>query len=170
MTDARAWTQVLARYRQPSTGRGILEIVVTIVPLAALRVLAWATLDISYWLALPLALAAAGFLVRLFAIRHDCGHGSFFRHRPANDWFGRVAGVLTLTPYGVWRHAHATHHACTGNLDRRGLGDVNTLTVEEYRGRSIWGRLRYRLYRHPLVMFGLALPIFSSFSIACRSA
>jgi acyl-lipid omega-6 desaturase (Delta-12 desaturase) len=153
--DARAWTQILARYRQPSTGRSLVEIAITIVPLAALWVLAWATLDIGYWLALPLAIGAAGFLVRLFAIQHDCSHGAFFRHRLANDWIGRVAGVLTFTPYGVWRHAHATHHATTGNLDRRGLGDVDTLTVEEYRGRSFWGRLRYRLYRHPLVMFGI---------------
>jgi len=153
--DARAWTQILARYRQPSTGRSIVEIIITVVPLAALWVLAWATLDIGYWLALPLAIAAAGFLVRLFAIQHDCSHGAFFRHRLANDWFGRVAGVLTFTPYGVWRQAHATHHASTGNLDRRGLGDVETLTVEEYRACSSWGRLRYRLYRHPLVMFGL---------------
>ena len=153
--DARAWTQILARYRQPSTARSIVEIVITVVPLATLWVLAWATLDIGYWLALPLAIAAAGFLVRLFAIQHDCSHGAFFRHRLANDWFGRVAGVLTFTPYGVWRQAHATHHASTGNLDRRGLGDVETLTVEEYRACSFWGRLRYRLYRHPLVMFGL---------------
>lgn len=153
--DARAWAQILARYRQPSTGRSIVEIVITVVPLATLWVLAWATLDIGYWLALPLAMAAAGFLVRLFAIQHDCSHGAFFRHRLANDWFGRVAGVLTFTPYGVWRQAHATHHASTGNLDRRGLGDVATLTVQEYRACSFWGRLRYRLYRHPLVMFGL---------------
>ena len=153
--EARAWTQILARYRQPSNARGILEIALTIIPLAALWVLAWATLDVGYWLALPLALAAGAFLVRLFAIQHDCGHGSFFRHRLANDWFGRIAGVLTFTPYGVWRQMHATHHATTGNLDRRGRGDVDTLTVAEYRARSIWGRLRYRLYRHPLVMFGL---------------
>jgi hypothetical protein len=106
-------------------------------------------------LALPLAIAAAGFLVRLFAIQHDCSHGAFFRDRLANDWFGRIAGVLTFTPYDVWRRTHATHHASTGNLDRRGLGDVDTLTVDEYRARSFWGRLRYRLYRHPLVMFGL---------------
>jgi omega-6 fatty acid desaturase (delta-12 desaturase) len=153
--DARAWTQILAGYRQPSTARSIVEIVITVVPLATLWVLAWATLDIGYWLSLPLAVAAAGFLVRLFAIQHDCSHGAFFRHRLANDWFGRIAGVLTFTPYGVWRQAHATHHASTGNLDRRGLGDVETLTVGEYRACSFWGRLRYRLYRHPLVMFGL---------------
>ncbi len=154
-TDARAWTQVLSRYRLPSNRRGLLEIAITILPLAALWALAWVTLDIGYWLALPLALAAAAFLVRLFAIQHDCSHGSFFRYRWANDWIGRSLSVMTLTPYGVWRRTHATHHASSGNLDRRGLGDVDTLTVEEYRARSFWGRLRYRLYRHPLVMFGV---------------
>ena len=152
---ARAWAQVLAPYRQPSNGRGIIEILITIVPLVALWVLMWATLDFGYWFALPLAIPAAGFLVRLFMIQHDCGHGSFFRHRRANDWAGRIIGVLTLTPYGFWRRTHAMHHASSGNLDRRGFGDVDTLTVDEYRARSIWGRLRYRLYRHPLVMFGI---------------
>lgn len=154
-TEASAWPQLLARYRQPSTGRGIVEIGITVVPLAALWALAWLTLDIGYWLALPIAIAAGAFLVRLFAIQHDCGHGAFFRHRLANDWIGRALSVLTMTPYGVWKRTHATHHASTGNLDRRGLGDVDTLTVAEYRARSMWGRLRYRLYRHPAVMFGL---------------
>jgi omega-6 fatty acid desaturase (delta-12 desaturase) len=155
VTDARAWTKVLARYRQPSTVRSLIEIAITVVPLVGLWVLAWVTLDVGYWLALPLALAAGCFLIRLFAIQHDCSHGAFFRHRLANDWVGRAASVLTFTPYDAWRRTHATHHASTGNLDRRGLGDVDTLTVGEYRARSFWGRLRYRLYRHPLVMFGL---------------
>jgi omega-6 fatty acid desaturase (delta-12 desaturase) len=93
--------------------------------------------------------------VRLFLIQHDCSHGAFLRHRLANDWIGRAASVVTLTPYGLWRRTHALHHASAGNLDRRGFGDVDTLTVDEYRARSAWGRLRYRLYRHPLVMFGL---------------
>jgi acyl-lipid omega-6 desaturase (Delta-12 desaturase) len=153
--SARVWAQVLARYRQPSYGRGIVELVITMLPLAALWVLMWAMLDLGYWFALPLAIPAAAFLVRLFMIQHDCGHGSFFRHRLANDWIGRIIGVLTLTPYGFWRRTHAMHHASSGNLDRRGLGDVDTLTVDEYLARSIWGRLRYRLYRHPLVMFGI---------------
>lgn len=153
--SAHRWPQVLARYRQPSNGRGLVEVAITVVPLAALWLLAWLTLDIGYWLALPFALAAGAFLLRLFMIQHDCSHGSFFRHRLANDWIGRLAGVVTMTPYGVWRRTHATHHASSGNLDRRGMGDVDTLTVEEYRARSMWGRLRYRLYRHPLVMFGL---------------
>jgi acyl-lipid omega-6 desaturase (Delta-12 desaturase) len=154
--EARPWPQVLARYRNPSTGRGLLEIAVTVPPLAALWALVWAAVHFGYWwLGLLLAVPAAGFLVRLFLIQHDCGHGAFFRHRLANDWIGRIAGVVTLTPYGLWRRAHALHHASTGNLDRRGFGDIDTLTVEEYRARSFWGRLRYRLYRHPLVMFGI---------------
>ena len=154
--DARAWTQVLARYRQSSNRRGLVEVAITVVPLAVLWLLAWLTLDIGYWLALPFVLAAGVFVVRLFMIQHDCGHGSFFRHRFANDWIGRCASIVTMTPYGVWRRTHATHHASSGNLDRRGMGDIDTLTVEEYRARSLWGRLRYRLYRHPVVMFGLA--------------
>jgi len=153
--DARRWPQVLARYRQLSNGRGLVEVAITVVPLAALWLLAWLTLDVGYWLTLPLALASGAFLLRLFMIQHDCSHGSFFRYRLANDWIGRLAGIVTMTPYDVWRRTHATHHASSGNLDRRGMGDVDTLTVEEYRARSMWGRLRYRLYRHPLVMFGL---------------
>ena len=101
--DARRWTQVLARYRQPSYRRGLFEIAVTVVPLVVLWLLAWATLDVSYWLALPLALASGVFVVRLFMIQHDCSHGSFFRHRFANDWIGRLASVVTMTPYGFWQ-------------------------------------------------------------------
>jgi acyl-lipid omega-6 desaturase (Delta-12 desaturase) len=153
--NARAWTTILAGYRQPSTGRSIFEIGITIGPLALLWALAWAALYVSYWLSLPIALVAAGFLVRLFMIQHDCSHGAFFRHRLANDWVGRVIGILTLTPFGHWRQAHAIHHASSGNLDRRGLGDVNTLTVREYCALSLWGRLAYRIYRHPLVLFGV---------------
>ena len=146
---------MLARYRQPSNARSIVEIGITVVPLVALWVLIWATLDLGYWLSLLLAVPAAGFLVRLFMIQHDCGHGGFFRHRLANDWVGRVIGVLTLTPYDFWRRTHAQHHATSGNLDHRGMGDIDTLTVSEYRARSAWGRLYYRLYRHPIVMFGI---------------
>jgi len=153
--DERTWTRILVRYRQPSNARGIVEIAITIVPLAALWALIWATLDVSHWFSLLLAVPAAGFLVRLFMIQHDCGHGSFFRNRLANDWVGRVIGVLTMTPYAFWQRMHALHHAGSGNLDRRGYGDIDTLTVREYRARSFWGRLRYRLYRHPAVMFGI---------------
>ena len=154
--DARNWTKILARYRRPSELRSTLEIAITFVPLATLWVLAWAALHFGYWwLSLLLAIPAAGFLVRLFMIQHDCGHGSFFCHRLANDWVGRVIGVLTLTPYDFWRRTHAIHHATSGHLERRGIGDVDTLTVREYLSRSFWGRLCYRAYRNPLVMFGL---------------
>ncbi len=152
----RGWAQILASYREPSHARSIVEIAITFAPLAALWTLAWAAIHFGYWwLALLLGIPSAGFLVRLFMIQHDCGHNSFFRSRMANDWVGRVIGVLTLTPYDFWRHAHAIHHATSGHLDRRGIGDVDTLTVSEYLALSFWGRLRYRAYRHPLVMFGI---------------
>jgi len=136
--------------------RSIVELVITAGPLILLWLLMWATLDLGYWLCLLLAVPAAGFLVRLFMIQHDCGHGAFFHRRFANDWVGRVIGVLTLTPYDFWRRAHAVHHATSGNLERRGIGDVDTLTVHEYLALCRWGRLRYRVYRNPVVMFGLA--------------
>jgi omega-6 fatty acid desaturase (delta-12 desaturase) len=155
-TDARSWTQILARYREPNHARSIVEIAITIGPLVALWALAWAAYYFGFWwISLLMAVPAAGFLVRLFMIQHDCGHGAFFRHRLANDWVGRIIGVLTLTPYDFWRRTHAAHHASSGNLDRRGLGDINTLTVREYLALSPWGRRCYRLYRHPIVMFGI---------------
>ncbi len=152
--EARDWARLLMNYRQPSNLRGCAEILITVVPLIALWIVMWATLDWGYWLTLLLAVPAAGFLVRLFMIQHDCGHGSFMRSRQANDLIGRVSGVFTLTPYDHWQRMHALHHAGSGNLDRRGFGDVHTLTVDEYNAESAWGRLMYRLYRHPLVMFG----------------
>ncbi len=153
---ARDWTPILNRYREPSLARSIAELVITALPLVALWLGSWFAFSWGYWWAsLLLAIPAAGFLVRLFMIQHDCGHGAFFSRRWANDWTGRVIGVLTLTPYGHWRHTHGIHHATCGNLGRRGIGDVATLTVREYRALSRWGRLKYRLYRNPLVMFGL---------------
>lgn len=113
------------------------------------------SLSWSYWLTLLLAVPTAGFLVRIFIIQHDCGHHSFFASRRANDVLGFLCGVLTITPYQFWRRTHARHHVSSGNLDHRGYGDVATLTVREYLDRNAWGRLRYRLYRNPLVMFFL---------------
>jgi omega-6 fatty acid desaturase (delta-12 desaturase) len=153
--DSRELAPVLARYREPSNTRSVLELVITAVPFALLWILIWVGLDAGYWICLLLAVPAAGFLVRLFMIQHDCGHGSFFRHRLANDWVGRVIGVLTLTPYDFWRRTHALHHASSGNLDRRGIGDIDTLTVREFKALSRGRRLLYRLYRHPIVMFGI---------------
>jgi omega-6 fatty acid desaturase (delta-12 desaturase) len=153
--DPQTWARILQRYREPSVPRGIVEIAITAGPLVALWIAMWLVLGVSYWLALPFALPAAGFLVRLFMIQHDCGHGSFFGHRLANEWVGRVCGVLTLTPFDLWRRTHNIHHATSGNLERRGIGDIETLTVAEYLAQPWWHKLRYRLYRHPLVLFVL---------------
>ena len=146
-------SRTLRRYCEPDAGRAILEVAVTAIPLVLLWTLMWLLLDVSYWLTLLLAVPAGGFLVRLFIIQHDCGHGAFFRSRAANSWVGRVLGVLTLTPYDYWKRNHAIHHATSSNLDRRGIGDIDMLTVEEYRGRGFWGRMLYRCYRSAPVMF-----------------
>ena len=153
--NARDWVKILERYRKPSHARSLFELTITIGSFVSLWVMCWAALYVGYWLSLIIALPAAGFLVRLFMIQHDCGHGAFFRRRLANDWVGRVIGTLTLTPYGFWRRTHAVHHASSGNLDRRGTGDVTTLTVREYLDLSWWGRFCYRVYRHPIVLFGI---------------
>ena len=153
--DAPRWVTLLAPYRQPILGRSLAELVVTVVPFVALWIVMLLSLRYSYWLCLLLAVPAAGFLVRLFMIQHDCGHGSFFRRRRANDWLGRALGVLTLTPYGYWRRTHAMHHATSGHLGRRGTGDVATLTVREYQSMPAWRRGLYRLSRHPIVVLGV---------------
>jgi omega-6 fatty acid desaturase (delta-12 desaturase) len=155
LPEAQRLPGILARYRDPRLTSSLAEIAVTIVPLGGLWAAMWALMHVSYWLSLALALPAAGFLVRLFLIQHDCGHGSFFRTRAINDWVGRVVGVVTLTPYDYWKRTHASHHATAGNLDRRGLGDIDTLTVREYLGLGWRKRFAYRLYRHPLIMFGI---------------
>jgi omega-6 fatty acid desaturase (delta-12 desaturase) len=155
-TDALQWARILKNYCEPSHGRSIREIGTTLVPFVGCWALAWAAIHFGYWeLSPPLWILTAGFLVRLFMIQHDCGHGAFFRRRSTNDWIGRVIGVLTLTPYDSWRRNHALHHAGTGNLDRRGIGDINTLSVREFRALSRWGRFLYRWYRHPVIMFGI---------------
>lgn len=153
--DLREIAPHLAAFRQPSNARGAFELAVSLAPLTVLWLLMWLALDLHYAVTLLLSVPAAGFLLRLFLIQHDCGHGAFFKGRRANDWLGRCIGVLTLSPYDLWRRGHATHHAGTGNLDRRGTGDVDTLTIREFAELGFWGRLRYRIYRHPAVMFGL---------------
>ncbi|MBC7312396.1 MAG: fatty acid desaturase [Rhizobium sp.] len=150
-----AWLKILARYRQPRLGRSAFELVITLVPFVLFWTLAYLSLVNGVWLGLIAIVPAGFFLLRLFMIQHDCGHGSFFARRGLDDWTGRLIGVLTLTPYGYWRRAHAAHHASAGNLDERGIGDITTLTLEEYRALSPRGRLGYRLYRHPAVMFGI---------------
>jgi len=146
-------SRALLGYCKPSASRALFEVGVTAIPLVLLWVLMWLSLGVGYWLTLLLAVPAGGFLVRLFIIQHDCGHGAFFRNRTANTWMGRVLGVLTLTPYDYWKRNHASHHATSSNLDRRGIGDIDLLTVDEYRGKSFLGRLGYRCYRSAPVMF-----------------
>ncbi len=152
---ARNWLKTLAKYREPNQFRSILELAITAGPFIALWVAAWWSLSISYWLTLALCIPAAGFLVRLFLIQHDCGHGAFFSNRAANNWVGRILGIVTFTPYEVWRRDHALHHSSSGNLDNRGFGDILTLTVDEYMAKTPMQRLAYRMYRHPIVMFGI---------------
>ena len=149
------WTRVLTKYREPTPLRSLFELIVTLVPFVVTWALAWWMLSVSTVLAVVLALLNAAFLVRVFMIQHDCGHGAFFKNRTLSDWVGRALGVLTLTPYDVWRRNHSIHHASTGNLDRRGTGDIPTLTVKEFREKSWIGRVLYRLLRNPLVLFGV---------------
>ena len=153
--DARELVHELAPYRRPSRLRSLFELMVTAGAFILLWWLMWLVLDHGYWLSLLLAVPTAAFLVRLFMIQHDCGHGAFFRRRMTNDWVGRAVGILTLTPYDYWRRTHAIHHATSGNLDQRGIGDVGTLTVSEYLALPWWRRLAYRAYRNPVVLFGL---------------
>lgn len=152
---ARRWAQQLAAFKQPVLGRSVGQIGTTLLPLAGLTVLMGFSLQVGYWLTLLLAIPAAFFLVRAFILQHDCGHGSLFKSGWANDALGRCLSVLTMTPYGYWKREHAIHHATSGNLEKRGIGDITTLTVREYLALSRWGRLRYRLYRHPVVLFGI---------------
>jgi omega-6 fatty acid desaturase (delta-12 desaturase) len=143
----------LAPFTKPNTRQSLIEIALTVVPFAGLWVAAYLALDVGYWLTLLIAIPASAFVVRLFLIQHDCGHGAFFENKAVNDWVGRLLGILTLTPYDIWRRAHAIHHSSSGNLDRRGIGDLNTLTIAEYKALSPLLKFKYRLYRNPIVMF-----------------
>jgi omega-6 fatty acid desaturase (delta-12 desaturase) len=154
--ETAAWMKIVAKYQQPSPWRATWQIVNSLVPYAALWYLIYLSLAVSWWIALPLAILAGGFLVRLFIIHHDCGHGSFFKSRKANDIWGFITGVLTFTPYQLWRWEHAIHHSASGDLDRRGLGSVWTMTVQEYLAASRWKRISYRLTRNPFVLFVIA--------------
>ncbi len=152
---AKEWIRILADYRESDTKRSSYELAITLGPFVVLWGLAWWTMSISYWLTFLISLINAAFLLRLFCIQHDCGHGSFYQNRTVSDWVGRAIGVLTLTPYDVWRRSHSIHHSSSGNLGRRGMGDIHTKTVQEYRELTPYNRLVYRLYRNPVVLFGL---------------
>jgi acyl-lipid omega-6 desaturase (Delta-12 desaturase) len=149
------WQEALAGDAQPRLGRGWLDIATSAAPYLALCAAMYLTLRVSPWLAVALIIPTAGFLVRVFVVFHDCAHRSLLPSRRANTWAGIILGLLVFSPYRRWRHDHVGHHATSGDLDRRGIGDVPTLTVAEYQARSRRGQLAYRLFRHPLVMFGL---------------
>jgi omega-6 fatty acid desaturase (delta-12 desaturase) len=153
------WKAIVARYQRASLGRASWQVLNTHGSYVAVWCLLYRTLDVSWWLTLPLAILAGGLLVRIFIIFHDCGHGTFFASRTANNVLGFVSGVLTFTPYYQWRGDHALHHKTAGDLDRRGIGDVWTMTVQEYLEASRWKRFAYRLARNPFVLFVLA-PLF----------
>ncbi len=155
----KEWAQKLAAYRTPRLKRSLFELAATAVPFVIFWLGTLIGVKLGYWPSLLLVLPAAAFLVRLFMIQHDCGHGSFFKKRWANDMLGRVIGVLTLTPYDDWRRSHARHHAGSGNLDRRGVGDIDLLTVAEYRALPLRRRLAYRLSRNAIVLLAIA-PIY----------
>ncbi|MFD1739806.1 fatty acid desaturase [Bacillus salitolerans] len=145
----------VAPYEKTDTRKSILQIVNTLGPLIILWYLAYESLAISYWLTLPLLVLTAGFMVRTFILFHDCCHQSFFKSRKANDILGTITGVLTLVPYQQWKHSHSVHHATSSNLDKRGTGDMWLLTVDEYMEAPLWTKIYYRIYRNPIVMFGI---------------
>lgn len=149
----------MAPYEKSDIKASVWQIINTIVPFCLLWFLAYKSLSVSYIITLAIAVVAAGFLVRIFIIFHDCCHHSFFKNRTANKIIGTITGIITVFPFSQWQHEHSVHHATSSNLDKRGVGDIWMLTLEEYIAASFWQRLAYRLYRNPIVMFGLG-PIY----------
>jgi omega-6 fatty acid desaturase (delta-12 desaturase) len=145
----------LALHMTPRVRSALFDLATSVVAYLALAAAMFLATGVSYLLVLVLAIPAAGFLIRTFIVFHDCAHGSFLRSKRANATLGAVLGVVLFTPFAWWRHKHAVHHATSGDLDRRGTGDIQTLSVDEYRARGLWGRVGYRLFRSPFVMFGL---------------
>ena len=150
------WREIVTQYQTPSSWRALWQIGNTVIPYGVLWYLMFRSLTVSWWLTIPLAVLAGAFLVRVFIIFHDCGHGSFLKSQRANELVGFLAGMLAFTPFHHWRWEHAIHHASAGDLDRRGTGDVWTMTVQEYLESSRWKRLAYKLARNPVVLFGIA--------------
>ncbi len=149
----QVWKNLVSKYQKSQTWKSVWQLCNSFIPFVLIWILMLFALDYSYWITLLLALPASGFTVRLFIIQHDCGHGSFFSSRRANDLSGLFCSIFTLTPYYYWRKKHAIHHASAGNLEQRGIGDVYTMTVNEYKRQTKWGKLKYRLYRNPLILF-----------------
>ena len=161
--EVRRWARHCARFRGADNRRATMQIVSTAAPLFALTVLSFWASKFSILLPFLIAIPAGGLLVRIFIIQHDCGHGSFFGSSQLNTIVGRIMSLFTLAPYSLWRREHALHHNGSGNLDRRGIGDIETKTVAEYLASTPFERWRYRLYRHPLFLFGFGVPAYFLF-------
>jgi omega-6 fatty acid desaturase (delta-12 desaturase) len=153
MEAQKNWRQLVAKYQNPITMRSVWELITSVIPYFIGWALIITSLQFPYWITFLLIIPTAGFMIRLFIIFHDTGHGSFFRSQKSNDFWGIITGFLTFTPYYQWRHEHAVHHAGAGDLERRGMGDIWTVTVKEYQAMSFWQKLSYRAYRHPFVLF-----------------
>ena len=156
MAEKFKWQKAVAKYAYPETWRSVWQVINSLIPFIVLWYLAYRSLEVGYWLTLLLIIPAAGFMTRLFIIFHDCCHTSFFRSKTANDKLGLVLGVLVLTPFYEWRHTHALHHASAGDLDRRGVGDVYTMTVDEYIAAPWYKKVGYRVLRNPLFLFTIS--------------
>ena len=152
-SEPSVWRNLVTKYQTAHAGKSIWQLCNSIGPFFILWYLMYLSLDLSYWLVLLLALPAAGFQIRIFIIQHDCGHGAFFNSRKANDLVGMACSIFTWTPYFYWQKSHAIHHANASNLEHRGIGDIYTMTVNEYCQKSRWGKFKYRLYRNPLFLF-----------------
>lgn len=149
------WKDAIAPFQTSSTWQSIWQLTNTVIPFVGLWCLAYLSVSISVWISIPLSILATGFFMRVFIIFHDCCHHSFFRSRKANEIVGVITGILTFFPYHQWKYEHSVHHASSSNLARRGTGDMWTLTVDEYVQSPPLKKISYRLYRNPLVMFGL---------------
>ncbi|HEY6906255.1 MAG TPA: fatty acid desaturase [Ignavibacteriaceae bacterium] len=147
------WKNLVSRYQKSNTLKSIWQLSNSFIPFVLIWILMLYSLDYGWWITFLLAFPAAGFSIRLFIIQHDCGHGSFFKSQRANDLCGLFCSIFTFTPYHYWRKKHAIHHKNAGNLHHRGVGDIYTMTVSEYYRQSRWGKLKYRLYRNPLILF-----------------
>jgi omega-6 fatty acid desaturase (delta-12 desaturase) len=154
--ETSAWKRIVEKYQKASAGKASWQVINTLVPYALLWLVMYYTVQVSWWLTVSLAILSGAFLVRAFIIFHDCGHGSFFKSRRANNLWGFICGLLTFTPFYHWRWEHSLHHATSGDLDRRGVGDLWTMTVQEYLESSRGKRFAYRLARNPFILFVLA--------------
>lgn len=150
------WTAIIKKYNKSNPLRSWWQIINTIIPYCGLWILMYYSLNYSYWITLGISIVTAGFLVRIFIIFHDCGHGSFFKSQTLNRIVGILLGLLVFTPHHKWHYLHKVHHKTVGNLDKRGMGDVDTLTIEEYNSKTTFQKFAYRIYRNPIILFILA--------------